>query len=144
MHCGFKSDNHVAMFVRTLHEHAERCHYGNQDFLKKTYPALHKASGWDGVYPRKPRLRPCSPITPPASPPSPRLSRNPLPNFVPLGCLDLSKDDFNPQQIYMSHKMSQNLDGHCRAEFPSPRLFNADPKMIAYGIKLRLTNTDSN
>lgn len=35
MQCGFKNDSHVAIFVHTLHEHAERCDYVIKTFSRK-------------------------------------------------------------------------------------------------------------
>ncbi|KAI7358604.1 hypothetical protein KC367_g4505 [Hortaea werneckii] len=70
--------------------------------------------------------------------PEPTIDLPPLPDFQALGRPDLTAEDFNPRQTWVSTNATTQAYRACPLEVPIGHLLNAEPRMIAFGNLLRL------
>ncbi|KAI7084587.1 hypothetical protein KC356_g6631 [Hortaea werneckii] len=76
--------------------------------------------------------------TPSSRTPEPTTELPPLPDFQALGHPDLTAEDFNPRQTWVSTNATALAYRACPLEVPIGHLLNAEPRMIAFGNLLRL------
>ncbi|KAI7514393.1 hypothetical protein KC347_g759 [Hortaea werneckii] len=76
--------------------------------------------------------------TPSSREPEPTTQLPPLPDFQALGRPDLTAEDFDPRQTWISANATTQAYRACPLEVPIGHLLNAEPRMIAFGNLLRL------
>ncbi|KAK6382568.1 hypothetical protein LTR65_010478 [Meristemomyces frigidus] len=144
--CDFSNNSCVGISIHLLHEHAPRCSFCGMGFIRMVDLALHEeGNGVGGECSAKPKPRAPTPPPPtPPPPPSPTAYLPPLPDFAALDRPDLTPQDFDPKTVYQTTIVTIRAYRPCPKEVPYERLFNADPKMLAYGNILRLAGKYSN